>query len=97
MENEIGQTRLEVYTDDTFYTDRIHIRYIKRPREISIGVTVVTEDENENEVITVLGVQNCELSEHVHTEIVNMAVDILLEGISDPRYKSHQAETMKSD
>ena len=81
-ENEIGQTRLEVYTDDTFFTDRLFVRYIKRPREIDNNAT---------------NPQNCELSEHVHIEIVNMAVDILLEGISDPRYKSHQAETMKSD
>ena len=43
------------------------------------------------------GTYNCELAKHTHQEIVNMAVDILLEGISDPRYKSHQMETMKSD
>lgn len=41
--------------------------------------------------------QDCQLADHTHQEIVNMAVDLLLESISDPRYKSHQAETMKSD
>ena len=41
--------------------------------------------------------QDCQLANHTHQEIVNMAVDLLLESISDPRYKSHQAETVKSD
>ena len=40
---------------------------------------------------------DCQLADHTHQEIVNMAVDLLLESISDPRYKSHQAETVKSD
>jgi hypothetical protein len=39
----------------------------------------------------------CQLAEHTHMEIVNMAVDLLLESMSDPRYKSHQMETLKSD
>lgn len=38
-----------------------------------------------------------QLAEHTHMEIVNMAVDLLLESMSDPRYKSHQMETLKSD
>ena len=33
--------------------------------------------------------QDCQLANHTHQEIVNMAVDLLLESISDPRYKSH--------
>jgi len=74
-----GITNLEIYTDDTFFTDAIFIRYIKRPNFITINQT------------------DCELSPHVHIEVVNMAVDILLEGTSDPRYKSHQTETLKSD
>ena len=41
--------------------------------------------------------QDCQLADHTHMEIVNMAVDLLLESMSDPRYKSHQAETVKSD
>ena len=39
----------------------------------------------------------CQLADHTHMEIVNMAVDLLLESMSDPRYKSHQMETLKSD
>ena len=43
-----------------------------------------------------LGV-NCELPEHTHQEIVDMTVSSILEGISDPRYKSHQLEVSKNE
>ena len=38
---------------------------------------------------------DCDLPEHTHEEIVKMAVSSILEGISDPRYKSHQHEVDK--
>ena len=40
---------------------------------------------------------NCELPEHSHQEIVDMTVSSILEGISDPRYKSHQLEVSKNE
>ena len=40
---------------------------------------------------------DCELPEHCHQEIVDMAVSSILEGISDPRYKSHQLEVSKNE
>ena len=43
-----------------------------------------------------LGV-SCELPEHSHQEIVDMTVSSILEGISDPRYKSHQLEVSKNE
>ena len=41
--------------------------------------------------------QSCSLPEHLHREIVDMAISSLLEGISDPRYKSHEMEVSKSE
>tara|TARA_R110000737_G_C14527075_1_gene476506 strand:+ start:1 stop:1167 length:1167 start_codon:yes stop_codon:yes gene_type:complete len=43
-----------------------------------------------------LGV-SCELPEHSHQEIVDMTVSSILEGISDPRYKSHHLEVSKNE
>lgn len=40
---------------------------------------------------------SCELPEHSHQEIVDMTVSSILEGISDPRYKSHQIEVNKNE
>ena len=40
---------------------------------------------------------NCELSEHTHQEIVDMAIGSILEGISDPRYKTQQIELGKNE
>jgi hypothetical protein len=40
---------------------------------------------------------SCELPEHCHQEIVDMTVSSILEGISDPRYKSHQLEVSKNE
>ena len=40
---------------------------------------------------------DCELPEHTHQEIVDMTVGSILEGISDPRYKSHQLEVSKNE
>lgn len=43
-----------------------------------------------------LGV-NCELPDHTHREIVDMAISSILEGITDPRYKSHEVEVGKNE
>ncbi len=40
---------------------------------------------------------SCELPIHCHQEIVDMAVSSILEGLSDPRYKTHQLEVGKNE
>ena len=40
---------------------------------------------------------SCELPEHTHQEIVDMAVGSILEGISDPRYQTQQVEFGKNE
>ena len=40
---------------------------------------------------------DCELPEHCHQEIVDMTVSSILEGFSDPRYKSASAEANKNE
>ena len=43
-----------------------------------------------------LGV-SCDLPQHTHEEIVAMTVSSILEGISDPRYKTHMSELMRNE
>ena len=40
---------------------------------------------------------SCELPRHTHEEIVEMAISSLLEGFSDPRYKTHMNELNKNE
>tara|TARA_R100001463_G_scaffold79454_6_gene133910 strand:+ start:3489 stop:4655 length:1167 start_codon:yes stop_codon:yes gene_type:complete len=40
---------------------------------------------------------SCELPDHCHQEIVDMSVSSILEGISDPRYKSQSIEAGKNE
>jgi len=40
---------------------------------------------------------SCELPEHSHREIVDMAVSSILESIADPRYKTHEVEANKNE
>ena len=41
--------------------------------------------------------ESCELPVHTHQEIVDMTVSSILEGISDPRYKSASAEAKQNE
>ena len=40
---------------------------------------------------------SCELPDHSHREIVDMTISSILESISDPRYKSYEAEVNKNE
>ena len=56
----------------------------------------LTYIKNPVEVSLSLGV-NCELAEQTHQEIIDMAINSILEGISDPRYKTQQIELGKNE
>jgi hypothetical protein len=47
--------------------------------------------------ISKLGGVGCELPEHTHPEIVEMAVKSILEGIESPRYQSQSFESLESE
>ncbi len=56
----------------------------------------ITYIRKPGEISLPLGI-SCELPDHCHQEIVDMAVSSLLEGLSDPRYKTHQLEVGKNE
>ena len=70
---------LDIYTDDTFLVNKVKITYIRKP------VTVV----HANSALATIGAVNCDLPQHTHQEIVELTVNSILEGFSDPRYKTH--------
>ena len=48
-------------------------------------------------VVSLASNDNCDLPQHAHEEIVAMTISSILEGISDPRYKTHMSELMKNE
>ena len=56
----------------------------------------ITYIRKPKQISLTLGI-SCELPEHTHQEIVDMAVSSILEGISDPRYQTHQLEVGKNE
>jgi len=61
-----------------------------------IDAVKITYIRKPKEISLSLGA-SCELPNHSHQEIVDMTVSSILEGISDPRYKSHQLEVSKNE
>lgn len=65
--------RVELVHDSTTTINTYRLRYIRRPVTISSIVPLV----------------NCELSEHLHDEIIDMAVSLALEDIEAKRFNSY--------
>ena len=78
---------LVVFSDNKFFYNWVKITYIRRAAQMVYGQARSPQLEN----------VSCELPIHTHWEIVNMTVDYLLEGFTDPRYKTHSVETAKSE
>ena len=61
-----------------------------------IDAVKITYIRNPKKISLSLGI-DCELPEHTHQTVVDMTVSSILEGLSDPRYKSHEAEVGKNE
>lgn len=61
-----------------------------------IDTVKITYIRNPRNISLTLGI-DCELPIHAHQEIIDMTVGSILEGISDPRYKSQQIEISKNE
>jgi len=68
---------VELISDGNYTVDDYHLTYLKVPATV----------DNVPE-----GTTDCDLPEHTHEEIVNMAVSMMLENIEQPRYKTHMNE-----
>ncbi len=76
---------MKVYTNDIFIIKGLKLTYIKNPSKVLLSLDDVTNSVD------------CELAEHTHQEIVDMTINSILEGISDPRYKTQQIELGKNE
>lgn len=89
--NPEGTGSVFIYTDGSFTVDSVYIEYIKHPNRMWFGNYDITTDlrpkSSSNSYVyraTVDSPVNCELSSHVHSEIVDLAVHIASQLIEDP-------------
>jgi hypothetical protein len=83
------------YTDP-LYTIRGNAIDIYTSDIFIIDAVKITYLRKPSKISLSLGI-SCELPEHCHQEIVDMTVSSILEGISDPRYQTHQIEVNKNE
>jgi hypothetical protein len=75
----IYQRYVELITDGKYDVLDYSVRYLRKPAEVSISGTVT----------------DCDLPEIVHDEVVELAVNMVLENIEEPRYQSHTVQLNK--
>lgn len=63
-------------TDGTYVLEDYILTYLRKPAEVQVTATAV----------------DCDLPEHTHDEIVKLTVDMMLENIEQPRYRTHTVE-----
>lgn len=77
--------RHELVTDGTYTISNYHLRYLRRPPDIVVDRTTVT-----NAV-------DCILDEITHERIIDIAVEIVLELTTDPRLQTNMGLNLKNE
>lgn len=77
--------KIELLSEVDFDITKFYMRYIKKPAEML------------NDLATPANNVDCELSEHTHEEIVDIAVALALEGIESNRYQTNLNELNKNE
>ena len=73
---------IELITDGNYGVSQYHLRYLRKPAEVDVdGAPAV----------------DCDLSEHVHDEVVRLAANMILENIESQRYNTHSYEVRKTE
>ncbi|MBE3086179.1 MAG: hypothetical protein IMZ64_08180 [Bacteroidetes bacterium] len=68
---------IEFITDENYSVTEAYIRYIKQPITVYYSITLPV---------------HCDLAEHAHEEIVDMAIQLALENIEQPRLQTYSQE-----
>jgi hypothetical protein len=76
----IQENFIDTYTDNTFISKFVYLKYIRKPKRLNI----------------IAGV-GCELAEHTHQEIVEIAIKSILGNIESPRYNTQSREVLESE
>ena len=82
---------LYIWTEDTGVIKNVLLTFIKVPDRMRLKEIPAVAGDSATGTLAVAAkpVTNCELSEHLHKEIVQMAVDISLENLQSPRVQTN--------
>lgn len=82
------QDGIRIFTDGTFIVDSIcEFNYIRKPAYMHNAADYVGGTYNLPDGTVLTGTQDCELAEHIHREIVDLAVLILSGQMQHPDYE----------
>ena len=92
------QGSIYLYSDGTFSINSVFVEYLRHPLRISYANGVVDSSGaiigyNYADGTPAAGVQNCELPEHTHKELVDLAVAIVSGDIDHPNYNLKAIKT----
>ena len=84
---------IKLFTDGTFEIKEVKLNYIRKRKYIHNAQDFLpTSSYKLPSGIILTGTQNCELPEHTHREIVDIAVLILANNLDSPSYQFKQAK-----
>lgn len=84
---------IKLFTDGTFKIKEVKLNYIRKHKYIHNAQDFLPTGSYKLPSGTLLtGIQNCELPEHTHREIVDIAVLILANNLDSPNYQLKQAK-----
>lgn len=84
---------LKAFTDGTFTIEKLYLNYIRKPKYIHNAQDFLPSQAYKLPNGTLLsGTQDCELPEHTHREIVDIAVLITTGDLQIPDYQIKQAK-----
>jgi len=82
-----GNNIIYEMVDDSFTITNTNITYIKKPTPITNGTEYIVPE----------AVSQCELPEHTHNEILDIAISMVLENIESQRYQTNANELTKTE
>ena len=84
---------IKLFTDGTFEIKEVKLNYIRKRKYIHNAQDFLpTSSYKLPSGVVLTGTQNCELPEHTHREIVDIAVLILANNLDSPSYQFKQAK-----
>lgn len=82
INSTFGKDGIYVETDGSFLTNKLYLDYIKKPLYMHAAADYSSGTYNLPDGTVLTGYQNCELPEHVHSDIVDLAVLITIGNIT---------------
>lgn len=92
--SDLSQGKIYVYVPDSATVSSILIDYLRKPKPIALKTETVTMLVNGQDTEVTFQAQECELPEHTHDHITELAVEEIMMGTRSPFYQQKVQDTM---